>query len=253
MRVTTRLFAAVRSSQFLEPGAPTGLTGLLTHASPRSTLLYLYNSTLERLQQFPESSVYRQSTEALTKHRMRIIEETRPSGLSEWQARVKDTLEKYPKAFMTIPSIANPGEFNVVFKQAVQSNPDVTTDADFVDKYPFEFGQDTDHEMLEGPKFPDQVEAEGRKAGRMVNAIYQQENTPSIEPEPPLTADQINDIEAKIGAGLIEEVIQVAEGERDLADKLAQSKVWEDLEEKPAPGQWKYAERDTHTPETQAP
>nr|POE60974.1 nadh-ubiquinone oxidoreductase 29.9 kda subunit, mitochondrial [Quercus suber] len=59
----------------------------------------------------------------------------------------------------------------------------------------------------------------------MVNAIHQQENTPAIEPEPPLTADQINDIEARIGAGLIEEVIQVAEGERDLAEKLAQSKV----------------------------
>lgn len=225
MRVASRLFAAVRSSQFLEPGAPTGLTGLLTHASPRSTLLYLYSSTLEKLQQFPEGSVYRQSTEALTRHRLQIVENARPIGLGEWQTRVKSSIEKYPNAFMKIPSLANPEEFNIVFQHAVQGNPDFTTDSSFVDKYPFSFGQKTDTEMLEGPKRPDQVEAEGRKAARMRDAVDERANTPTIEPEPPLTAEQIGEIETKIGAGLIEEVIQVAEGERDLVDKLAESKV----------------------------
>ncbi|KAG9622147.1 hypothetical protein KCU64_g20939, partial [Aureobasidium melanogenum] len=66
MRASSRLLA--QASRFLTPGAPTGLTGVLTHAAPRSTLLYLYNSTLDKLKQFPEHSVYRQSTEALTKH-----------------------------------------------------------------------------------------------------------------------------------------------------------------------------------------
>lgn len=225
MRSATRLYAAVRSSQYLEAGAPTGLTGLLTHGSPRSTLLYLYNTTLEKLQQFPESSVYRQSTEALTRHRLQIIETARPAGLEEWQARVKETIEEYPNAFKKIPSIANPKEHNIVFGRAIQSLPDFKSDESFVDKYPFSFGLKTDKDMLEGPKYEDQVEGEARKAARMTDAIYEHENTPSIEPEPPLTAEQIGEIETKIGAGLIEEIIQVAEGERDLVDKLAESKV----------------------------
>lgn len=36
---------------------------------------------------------------------------------------------------------------------------------------------------------------------------------------------RIEDIEAKIGAGLIEEVIQVAEGEARLADVMIKAKV----------------------------
>lgn len=41
-----------------------------------------------------------------------------------------------------------------------------------------------------------------------------------------LTDDRIEEIESKIGAGLIEEVIQVAEGELRLADIMLQSKVY---------------------------
>ncbi|KAF1995412.1 hypothetical protein P154DRAFT_345130 [Amniculicola lignicola CBS 123094] len=61
--------------------------------------------------------------------------------------------------------------------------------------------------------------------------------------EPQLTADQISDIESRIGAGLIEEVIQVAEGELGLAMTMIESKVWEELEEKAPEGQWSYFER----------
>jgi len=35
----------------------------------------------------------------------------------------------------------------------------------------------------------------------------------------------INDLESKLGAGLIEEVIQVAEGEHKLVDEMIKSKV----------------------------
>jgi len=73
------------------------------------------------------------------------------------------------------------------------------------------------------------------------------------EPEPPLNADQISEIETQIGAGLIEEVIEVAKGELMLVDEMAKSKVWEELEEKPVEGQWTYFSRDTGTPTTQAP
>ena len=46
-----------------------------------------------------------------------------------------------------------------------------------------------------------------------------------IEAEPSLTMEQIGEVEQAIGAGLIEEVIQVAEGELELAAKMGEWKV----------------------------
>ncbi|KAF4556396.1 ETC complex I subunit conserved region-containing protein [Elsinoe fawcettii] len=234
MRATTLLRAVARSSQHLEAGAPTGLTGLLTHASPRSSLIYIYSHTLDKLKQFPESSVYRQSTEALTKHRLNIIESVKPAGLSEWQEKVRATIEAHPQAFQSVKSQANPSEVNFVARytrakpsqvaeeqkgQTERTPDDMTT---FI------------HEALEDSK---------RSRGEIEG----------IEAEPPLTAEQINDLESQLGAGLIEEVIQVAEGESRLVDTMAESQVWEELAEKPVEGQWSYHERDTHVPKTQAP
>ena len=99
MRSTFRRLATVKPSRYLEAGNPTGLTGLLNHPAPRSTLLYLYGSTLDKLKAFPEHSIYRQSTEALTRHRMKIIESIKPEGYEEWQKRAKELVEKNPDAF----------------------------------------------------------------------------------------------------------------------------------------------------------
>jgi NADH dehydrogenase (ubiquinone) 1 alpha subcomplex subunit 5 len=99
MRAASRLLASVKPGQFLEAGTPTGLTGLLTHNSPRSTLLYLYNSTLDKLQDVPESSVYRQSTEALTRHRLKIIETAKPAGWDDWSAKIQQQIAADPKGF----------------------------------------------------------------------------------------------------------------------------------------------------------
>jgi NADH dehydrogenase (ubiquinone) 1 alpha subcomplex subunit 5 len=96
MRAAARLFASVKPGQFLEAGTPTGLTGLLTHPSPRSTLLYHYTSTLDKLKQIPESSVYRQSTEALTKHRLDIVNQSKPAGWDQWQEKIKMQLKEDP-------------------------------------------------------------------------------------------------------------------------------------------------------------
>lgn len=101
MRATLRLFAAVKPGRYLEPGNPTGLTGLFNHPAPRSTLLYLYGSTLDKLKAFPEHSVYRQSTEALTKRRMQIIESIKPEGHEEWAKKAAEKVEKYPEAFQS--------------------------------------------------------------------------------------------------------------------------------------------------------
>ncbi|KAF2255434.1 DUF1768-domain-containing protein [Trematosphaeria pertusa] len=55
--------------------------------------------------------------------------------------------------------------------------------------------------------------------------------TVKINPEPQYTADIISELESRIDAALIEEVIQVAEGEHKLVDKMVKARIWEDLEE----------------------
>lgn len=90
-----RLLASVKPERFLEAGNPTGLTGLFTHSSPRPTLLYLYSATLEKLKAIPEHSVYRQSTEALTKYRYNIVDSFKPPGYDEWRKRAEEKALKY--------------------------------------------------------------------------------------------------------------------------------------------------------------
>ena len=99
MRTATRLFASVKSGRFLEPGNPTGLTGLVTHPTPRSTLIAIYGATLDRLKQIPEHSVYRQSVEAITRHRLNAIESVKPKGYDEWVRRAEEKVKNNPDAF----------------------------------------------------------------------------------------------------------------------------------------------------------
>lgn len=109
MRATLRLLANVKSARFLEPFTPTGLTGLTTHPSPRPTLIYLYTTTLEKLKAFPESSVYRQSTEALTRHRLNIVESAKPPGFDAWLQRVKTAIAEDPERFK--PALRSDGTY----------------------------------------------------------------------------------------------------------------------------------------------
>jgi hypothetical protein len=99
MRGALRLLAKVQPEKFLEVGAPTGLTGILTHPHPRPTLIYTYNQILNKLKAIPETSVYRQSTEAITKARLKIIQDAKPAGYEEWRTRVKAEIEKNPDAY----------------------------------------------------------------------------------------------------------------------------------------------------------
>jgi NADH dehydrogenase (ubiquinone) 1 alpha subcomplex subunit 5 len=89
MRPTVRSLA-----RYLEAGTPTGLTGLWTHSTPRSTLLFLYGSTLQKLQTVPESSLYRQSVEAVTKHRMSLVESLVPPGYEAWSSKARDLVNQ---------------------------------------------------------------------------------------------------------------------------------------------------------------
>ncbi|KAF2636915.1 hypothetical protein P280DRAFT_144298 [Massarina eburnea CBS 473.64] len=242
MRAAARLLASVRPGRVLEAGTPTGLTGLVTHPSPRSTLLYHYNATLDKLKQAPESSVYRQSAEALTRQRLKVIEEAKPAGWDAWMQKVQAQVADDPDLYESFTTSAG---INIVLPSAGEidlRSPGASWDGE------------------EAPAFPEGIRtAEERR--KDVKAMKGDKNyTPqralskvNLAKEPPYTVDEISEIENRIGAGLIEEVIQVAEGEHKLADEMAKAKVWEPLEEAAPEGQWSYHERGAAHTSTQKP
>ena len=239
MRPTLRLLASIqKGAQYLEPGTPTGLAGLLTAASPRHRLLFLYNDTLTKLQRLPEHSVYRQSTEALTRHRLSIIERTVPSGLQEWEGSVKqkvdDHLREVDGMLKTIRSLkdaenthAQPGDM-------------------FTPRAPLDQEAQTVKSQSEGPRTPGDVAEVQRNVGAGREMGVGNEPEPRLTPEqaievgsafrarlieeemtePPFTIEQVTKVENEIGAGLIEEVIAVAEGERSLVDTMLENEVY---------------------------
>ncbi|KAI9892236.1 MAG: hypothetical protein M1814_001695 [Vezdaea aestivalis] len=238
MRVATRLLANVKGPRILESYQPTGLTGLLTHPSPRSTLLYTYNATLEKLQKFPESSVYRKSTEALTRKRLKVVEAHTPIGFEQWQTRAEEHFKNNPKELEKLlgtKSLYNVSELQgkIFLMTQDRPEPDPLKDAWSGTKPGTVLeGTYTEEEKQRAKHFDTYYE--GGRGG----------NVSILDEEPQLNVDQIAAIEQEIGAGLIEEIIQVAQGELGLAQTLADSQVWEDLEERPVEGQWKYFERE---------
>lgn len=169
MRAALRLLA--QPARYLDAGTPTGLTGLFTHANPRSALLYTYNSTLDKLKKFPEHSVYRQSTEALTKHRLSVIESVKPEGLEQWQDRVERIVNAHPEAFKKIGN-------NVVYKSFAAEG----MKTDEYDDEPIQKPQ------LEGIRTV--AERAGQAEGFMRDVRAENARIPRIEPEPPLSAEQ---------------------------------------------------------------
>ncbi|KAL9128551.1 MAG: hypothetical protein Q9217_002784 [Psora testacea] len=181
MRATFRLLANVkpRTGRYLEPGNPTGLTGLFTHPSPRSTLLYLYGSTLDKLKSLPEHSVYRQSTEALTKHRMGIVESIKPAGWEEWSKRATEKVEKHPEIF-------RPGKSRHLYGEA-GGGVFVETQDQQDDDEDREWDGEQNAATLEGTRDSD----EGRMNSSMATRAKPDQGDPvRWEPEPPLEASQ---------------------------------------------------------------
>ncbi|KAM5535428.1 hypothetical protein V8D89_010950 [Ganoderma adspersum] len=66
-RFTRPLFNAVTKRS-------TGITGLKVHHDPLPELKKTYEATLQTLSAIPPSSVYRQGTEALTHHKLKVLE-----------------------------------------------------------------------------------------------------------------------------------------------------------------------------------
>ncbi|KAF2125034.1 hypothetical protein P153DRAFT_370355 [Dothidotthia symphoricarpi CBS 119687] len=242
MRAAVRLLASIKPGQFLERGAPTGLTGLLTHPSPRSTLLYHYNSTLDKLKQIPESSVYRQSVEGLTKHRLQVIESTKPKGWDDWQEKIQMQVDNDPEAFQ---SISTSGGNTIVLPKNNEVDPR-TRAAEWDGEIPSTFPEGIRSEKSRSKFIPKMKGDVNYTPERSITKI-------KFDPEPQYTAEAISDLESRMGAGLIEEVIQVAEGEHMLVDEMVKNKVWEPLEEQAPEGQWAYNERSSHTGTTQKP
>jgi NADH dehydrogenase (ubiquinone) 1 alpha subcomplex subunit 5 len=61
--------------QLVRKKVSTGLTGLAVHPNPLPELTKTYESTLTALKSLPSTSVYRQSVEALTQNKLRIVQE----------------------------------------------------------------------------------------------------------------------------------------------------------------------------------
>lgn len=254
MRRTTRLLASVRPEKYLEPGAPTGLTGLLTHSTPRATLIYLYASTLEKLKAIPTSSVYRQSVEGLTNHRLKIVQSVVPEGYEEYRKKMQGVMKRNPEAFDESNSGYDPGRYltekvnGITFAGTeVEDNEERSWDGD-VSGPAKEAQADVELERLKKTG-PENVNRRPGGPFKMRSDYIKV----MLDPEPQFTAEQVAEVENQIGAGLIEEVIEVAEGEMELVDQMIKSKVWEELEEKPVEGQWTYFSRDTGTGTTQTP
>lgn len=175
MRCTLRLLAKVQPEKFLEVGAPTGLTGILTHPQPRPTLIYTYKQILHKLKALPESSVYRQSTEAITKARLKIIQDAKPAGYEEWSSRVRAEVEKNPAAYSHVMQ----KDGSIAFSEAFKTTSEVWDGA------PREA-------LPEGPSDEATVNLKGMaiKAEDERQDVVEAPRPSDLEQEPPLDADQ---------------------------------------------------------------
>jgi NADH dehydrogenase (ubiquinone) 1 alpha subcomplex subunit 5 len=178
MRAATRLLASVRSGRLLQPGLPTGLAGLKTHPAPRTTLIYLYSATLAKLDKMPESSVYRQAAEALTKKRLKIIESEKPEGYDSWQARMEHRLEELAEK-QGDTTLTYGGRTFVLARIWEAEKDERKSDA---------VEDPLGVEPLQGPGTADMVEAERKRVQRVINILEKKEV--KLEPEPLLTAQQ---------------------------------------------------------------
>jgi len=167
--------------KFLEPGAPTGLAGLLTHPAPRSTLIYLYSSTLSKLAQLPAQSPYRQATEALTKKRLEAIEALKPEGFDAWYDRTRAQIEAHREKFGSDAALTYGGR-SFVLARIFEPQVDEREKAAEWDGEPE--GRPTE----EGPR-SQQVRDE-EMAEALAESAASRDELPAVDPEPSLTKEQ---------------------------------------------------------------
>ena len=180
MRGATRLLASVKPGRFLEAGNPTGLTGLFTHPAPRSTLIALYGATLDKLKQLPEHSVYRQSAEAITRHRLNVIESVKPEGFEDWVQRAEGKFKDNPDVFLNMGRKMSMSEVYGRSGMATESSEEK-------DDREIEWDGEPVRATLEGVRTPDERAYQKSLAQDQPST----ENAAvTWEPEPPLEATQ---------------------------------------------------------------
>ena len=179
MRTSTRLLAT--AARYLEANTPTGLTGLGTHPAPRPALVYTYKKTLEKLKQIPASSVYRQSVENLTKHRLAIVEEQVPEGFEAWKERVQKQIQASPAAYGKYQ--ASDGSFQYA---ALAESRQIPWDGLVSRKTAY---STTSTGLADAEEKSKQAQAEAA----VIQKAEREGELPTIddlEPEPPLSAEQ---------------------------------------------------------------
>lgn len=197
--------------------SPTGLAGILTHPHPRPALIALYNHTLSVLAELPSHSVYRQSAENLTRRRLSIISTVKPAGYEAFaeqrrqagqpeQADIRDVAVYMRSLYEQVRATGKPGAAHAY----------------------------ADMELAHWVHIPWPEQAP--TATEHVHDLH-------VELEPQLSAEQVEEIEARIGEGLIEEVLEVGWGELACAEAMREHQVWKPLEVVPDEGQWVAFER----------
>lgn len=183
MKPAHRLLAsAVTKSGYLNPLAPTGLAGILTHPAPRPALIFTYKATLEKLSKLPESSVYRQSVEALTKHRLAIVEAAIPAGHDEWRKRLDAQLAANPEIFGphgTARKVSRGGQSFIVSQRK-----------EITDDRTMEYDGESGAARGEGPRPIEERQGQAADLGDGQEVEAFQHEAVELEDEPALTAAQ---------------------------------------------------------------
>ncbi|KAF8443392.1 hypothetical protein BGX38DRAFT_1143975 [Terfezia claveryi] len=228
MRPTLRL------ASYIAPFSPTGLTGLLAHPAPRPSLIAIYNTTLTLLNSLPSHSVYRTSTTTLTRHRLDIVTSiTPPSYQSYEQTHLAPLLPSLRK-------LAEDAGWPETKLQAAIAAAQVK--AQFRDLTAAVPRTQRQEKALEDAVDPLAVPSKPTEGGKQATSVGNVA-VPPIPAEPPLTAEQVAELEGKLEAGLIEEVIKQGVAEMKLVKEMLEAKPWEPLVEEPVKGQWEYFER----------
>ncbi len=134
--------------------------------------------------------MYRQSTEALTKHRMALVEATKPPGYEEWAARTAKRIADDPEKFSAVSSSRVDGSHTWQVdrdgkKFLIRHQP---PEVDMRE-------QEWDGEINEGPELEGPRGEEERRDQVLLATRKPLENDGHVEweDEPLLTADQYVD------------------------------------------------------------
>lgn len=126
----------------------------------------------------PEHSVYRQSIEAVTKNRMKIMQSIKPAGYDAWAERASKKIEDNPDVF-------KPGKSRHFLEYANGSSFVETQESNMNDD--MEWDGEKGDATLEGTRNPE----EGAVNARASQQTKQDQGDPvKWETEPPLDASQ---------------------------------------------------------------